>query len=151
MKQLIVPFLSGVLFAIGLTLSGMTMPSKVIGFLDFFGGAWDPSLMFVMGGAAGTYALAFWVLKPAHKPLFDSEFRLPSVRKIDGRLLTGAALFGIGWGLGGFCPGPGIVAAASFGTDALVFFSAMIAGMIAFRLFAARGNSVSLANAEEGV
>ncbi|MEO1174621.1 MAG: DUF6691 family protein [Myxococcota bacterium] len=77
MNRLVVPFLSGLVFAAGLALSGMTMPEKVIGFLDFFGGAWDPSLAFVMGGAAGTYAIAFWLLKPADKPWLGARFFLP--------------------------------------------------------------------------
>ncbi|MEO1483418.1 MAG: DUF6691 family protein [Myxococcota bacterium] len=137
MNRLVVPFLSGLVFAAGLALSGMTMPEKVIGFLDFFGGAWDPSLAFVMGGAAGTYAIAFWLLKPADKPWLGARFFLPPRASIDRRLLIGAALFGVGWGLGGFCPGPAIVSAASFGLDALVFVASMIVGMVVYRLAAA--------------
>lgn len=127
MKRAFSAFLSGILFGVGLLVSGMTKPTKVLGFLDV-AGAWDPSLMFVMvGGIAVHLALyKFIVRRPG--PLLEAEFHLPHHDAIDARLLLGAAIFGIGWGLGGFCPGPGITAAVRGGT-ALVFAVAMAAGM----------------------
>ena len=107
----------------------MTMPSKVIGFLDIFG-AWDISLMFVMIGAIGVYSLFFHLLKPRMtKPLHAPEFKLPTRFNIDVPLVTGAALFGAGWGLGGFCPGPAVASVALLETDVLIFVGMMLAGM----------------------
>jgi len=123
-------FLCGLVFALGLGLGGMTQPSKVVGFLDITG-AWDPSLAFVMGGALATHALLRrWIVaRPA--PLLASSFALPTKTDVDRRLLSGAAIFGVGWGLAGFCPGPAIVAAGSGASTALVFVPAMLAGMLA--------------------
>lgn len=121
--------LAGALFGAGLLVSGMTQPARVIGFLDVAGG-WDPSLAFVMGGAATVYAIAFrWIVRRWQGPWFDFQFHLPTRRDIDRPLIAGAALFGIGWGLGGLCPGPGIVSAAAGTLHGLVFVAAMIAGM----------------------
>src|SRR6185295_7370618 len=97
---------------VGLAVSGMTRPSKVVGFLDVFG-AWDASLAFVMVGAIGVHAVLQRVIARRGSPLFEDRFHLPTRRDVDARLLAGAAVFGVGWGLGGFCPGPGLVAAAS--------------------------------------
>jgi uncharacterized membrane protein YedE/YeeE len=121
--------LAGALFGAGLVVSGMTDPAKVIGFLDITRD-WDPSLAFVMGGAVTVYALALRAIVKRARPWLDTRFHLPSRRDIDAPLVVGAALFGIGWGLGGFCPGPGIVAAAGGATTALVFVAAMLAGML---------------------
>jgi uncharacterized protein len=131
MKHLVSMFLVGVLFALGLGLSGMTNADKVIGFLNL-AGIWDPSLAFVMVGAIGSHlALYKFILKhPA--PLFGEQFEIMSRTDIDGRLIAGSAIFGMGWGLGGFCPGPGLVASAALGTEALVFVAAMLCGMILF-------------------
>ncbi|WP_201244253.1 DUF6691 family protein [Halochromatium salexigens] len=101
----LVVFLSGTLFAVGLGVSGMTLPQKVIGFLDL-GGHWDPSLAFVMAGSAGVYLLFYRWIKQRSSPLFDTEFHIPTRHDIDQRLLVGAALFGVGWGLVGLCPVP---------------------------------------------
>lgn len=122
-------FACGVLFALGLVLGGMTQPSKVVGFLDFTG-AWDPSLALVMGGALGTHALLrrFVTARPA--PLLDSAFHVPSRRDLDARLVAGAAIFGVGWGLGGFCPGPAVVAFGGGAPAAFVVLPAMLAGML---------------------
>jgi uncharacterized protein len=139
-------FLSGALFATGLVLSGMTRPSKVLGFLDFFG-AWDPSLVWVMVGAIAVNATATWRVVRRSAPLFQPGFSLPPVirspwwTQINGRLLVGAALFGVGWGLSGYCPGPALVATASgLGSQAAaiapVFVLAMTAGMLLFSAYA---------------
>jgi uncharacterized membrane protein YedE/YeeE len=126
-SSLVSAFAAGLIFALGLGVSGMTKPSKVIGFLDLFG-SWDASLALVMAGAIGVHLLAHrWIMKRP-SPVFDARFHLPTRKDIDGRLVLGAALFGIGWGLGGFCPGPGLVSAASGAASALVFVLGMAAG-----------------------
>lgn len=122
-------FLSGLLFGIGLVISGMSNPAKVIGFLDIAGN-WDPSLALVMGGGLLVTLPAFhWVLKRKH-PLFEASFYLPSAKDIDSKLLGGAALFGIGWGIAGFCPGPALTALLTFNPTVLLFVGSMIIGMI---------------------
>lgn len=125
-------FACGLAFALGLGLGGMTQPSKVVGFLDITG-AWDPSLAFVMGGALGTHALLRRWIAARPAPLLGASFALPTRTDIDGRLLGGAAIFGVGWGLAGFCPGPAIVAAAGGASAAMVFVPAMLAGMALHR------------------
>lgn len=122
---------SGSLFGGGLVLAGMTQPSKVIGFLDMFGGEWDPSLALVMAGAIGVHAVAYRLVKGRASPLWAERWSLPTRSDIDGRLLLGAALFGIGWGLGGFCPGPGLVSLVGAATSSVVFVVAMLAAMLA--------------------
>jgi uncharacterized membrane protein YedE/YeeE len=126
-------FVAGLIFGSGLIIGGMTQPEKVTAFLDF-GGAWDPSLAMVMGGALGTHALLSRLILRRPAPLLDRRFHLPTRRDLDRRLLAGAALFGLGWGIGGYCPGPGLTALAA-GGPALVFVGAMIAGMFAFQVF----------------
>ena len=126
-------FASGLIFAIGLGISGMTRPTKVLGFLDF-AGAWDPSLLCVMGAALVVTFVAYrWILARP-RPLFDETFHLPKKSKIDARLVGGAALFGIGWGIGGFCPGPAIVGAGA-PRAAAIFTAAMLLGMLAVDAF----------------
>jgi uncharacterized protein len=120
--------LAGALFGAGLVISGMTRPARIISFLDPIGG-WDPSLAFVMAGAVTVYALAHAVIRRRARPWFDLQFHLPVRADIDAPLVIGAAVFGIGWGLGGLCPGPGIVAAAGGSLSALGFVLAMLAGM----------------------
>lgn len=123
--------LAGALFGAGLLVSGMTQPARVIGFLDVTG-PWDPSLAFVMGGAVLVYAIALRRIRRRWRaPWFDVEFHLPARRDLDPPLILGAALFGTGWGLGGLCPGPGIVSAAAGSLTGLAFVAAMIAGMAA--------------------
>jgi len=117
---------SGVLFGTGLLISGMTRPDKVLGFLDLFG-AWDASLMFVMLGAIAVHALAYRMVRGRSAPLLAAKFALPTRRDVDMKLLLGAAVFGAGWGLAGYCPGPGLVAAVS-GGGALVFVGSLLAG-----------------------
>ncbi|MBE7454002.1 MAG: YeeE/YedE family protein [Kofleriaceae bacterium] len=126
----------GALFGAGLLVSGMTQPAKVIGFLDVAGG-WDPSLAFVMGGAVVVYGLAWRLVRARRRePWFDAAFHLPTRRDLDARLLGGAAIFGVGWGLGGLCPGPGLVAAGGGATTGLAFVAAMLVGLLAQRRFA---------------
>ncbi len=122
--------LAGFLFAAGLALSGMTSPARVIGFLDV-AGAWDPQLMFVMGGALASYALLYrWVRRRFAHPLLEAGFHVPDGSKLDPRLVLGAALFGVGWGLMGLCPGPALVAVGAGKLEALAFAVAMAAGMV---------------------
>ena len=122
-----VALLSGVIFALGLAVSGMTQAEKVVGFLNFFRG-WDPSLMFVMGGAIAVHAVAWRLIKRRPSPLFSARFLVPTRRDLDARLLIGAAIFGVGWGLGGFCPGPGLASLVTGTPTALAFMVAMLAG-----------------------
>lgn len=121
--------LAGVLFAIGLALSGMTRPDKVIGFLDLFG-AWDPSLAFVMGGAVVTHALTRRLVLRRPAPLFEARFQSPDPAPLwSPALIGGSALFGVGWGLAGYCPGPAIVALGSGALGPIVFVAAMLVGI----------------------
>ena len=124
---------SGTLFGAGLALSGMMDPKRVRGFLDLLG-KWDPTLAFVMGGAVIVMALAWFGQSRLAMPLADTEYCLPDTRGVDARLLGGAALFGIGWGMAGLCPGPAIASLATAFVPAAVFVAAMLAGMAAFRL-----------------
>jgi uncharacterized membrane protein YedE/YeeE len=128
-KRNVAAFGAGSLFAVGLAISGMTKPSKVVGFLDV-AGAWDASLAFVMVGAIGVHFVAHRLIRGRAAPLFDTKFHLPTRREIDLRLVLGAGLFGVGWGLGGFCPGPGLVSAAGGSVGALVFVAGMTLGML---------------------
>lgn len=127
------PALSGMLFGAGLALGGMTNPARVRGFLDIFG-AWDPTLAFVMCGAVAIMAIAWrFVPRMAH-PLFAEKFSLPERSDITPQLVGGSALFGIGWGLAGLCPGPGFAALAIAPVEALVFCGTLLAGMVLHRL-----------------
>lgn len=119
---------AGLLFGIGLPLSGMTRPSKVIGFLDVTGD-WDPSLMGVMGGAIAVYAVVNLFVKRRAAPVLAEKFALPTRRDIDPRLVLGAAIFGAGWGLAGYCPGPGVTSLVTGSVPAAVFVAAMLGAM----------------------
>ena len=123
--------LSGLVFGLGLIVSGMANPAKVLGFLDL-AGAWDPSLALVMAGAIGVGFFAFLVAKKRTRSFIGAEMKLPTASAIDGRLLAGSALFGAGWGVAGFCPGPGLVALGMGEPKALVFVAAMLVGMVIF-------------------
>lgn len=132
MKSIVVSYLSGVVFAVGLVIGGMTQPAKVIGFLDVAGN-WDPSLLLVMGGAIAVYSLMYWVVRP--RAAFQAtQLVLPSRRDIDFPLVAGASLFGLGWGLGGFCPGPAVTSVGAGHSSVLLFLGAMLAGMFLFKL-----------------
>lgn len=128
MKALLTSFVSGVVFALGLGISGMTRPVKVIGFLDFFG-AWDASLALVMIGAIAVYFVAYrWSAKMA-SPWLAPDFSLPKSSDLDAKLVLGAAIFGAGWGLGGFCPGPVLTSLASGAFPVFIFVAAMVIGI----------------------
>jgi uncharacterized membrane protein YedE/YeeE len=135
-------FSVGLVFAAGLVLSGMTQPLKVMGFLDItaitkgpFPGLWDPTLAFVMGGAVCVTLLAFaWTQRVAPRPLFANQFHEPALSQIDLPLVGGAAMFGVGWGLAGYCPGPAL-ASALLSVDALIFTGAMLVGMLICKSF----------------
>jgi hypothetical protein len=116
---------SGLLFGAGLLISGMTRPEKVLGFLDVFGD-FDPSLAFVMIGAIGVHAIAYRLVRKRRSPLLGGDFVVPSRRDVDARLVGGAFVFGLGWGLSGICPGPGVVSLASLAPSAILFVLAMI-------------------------
>jgi uncharacterized membrane protein YedE/YeeE len=130
---------SGLLFGVGLALSGMTRPSKVIAFLDV-AGRWDPSLMFVMLGAIAVFAPLYRLTVHKARPVFGSEFVMHRTWPLDARLMIGAAVFGVGWGIAGFCPGPALVSAGTGALAALVFASTMLLGVLAYRVFGAPGN-----------
>jgi uncharacterized protein len=127
MKSLL-SFISGVVFALGLGISGMTRPVKVIGFLDF-AGHWDPSLAFVMIGAIAVYFVAYRWIRTRSAPLLTDRFSVPQRTDVDRNLVVGAAVFGAGWGLSGFCPGPALTSLASGAVPVMVFVAAMAAGM----------------------
>jgi uncharacterized membrane protein YedE/YeeE len=129
----LISFLIGLLFATGLIVSGMTDPSKIIGFLDL-AGAWDPSLAFVMGGAVLVSAAGFRLAERRPTSMLGGLRQLPAVRGVDARLLLGSAIFGTGWGLAGFCPGPAVVAFGAGYDKAVVFVIAMLAGMAIYEL-----------------
>ncbi len=133
MKQALASLAAGLLFGLGLTVSQMANPAKVLGFLDL-GGDWDPSLAFVLAGAVATAALGFRLVQRAGRPLLAPAFRLPAATRIDRPLLLGAAVFGLGWGLVGFCPGPALTALGLDGLTVPVFVLAMFAGMLLHRL-----------------
>jgi uncharacterized protein len=120
---------AGLLFATGLAMSGMTSPARVLGFLDVLGD-WDPQLVFVMGGAVGSYAVLYWLIRRKFpQPLLDSRYHVPERGRPDLKLVVGAALFGVGWGLMGLCPGPALVTAGAGKLEALGFVGAMALGM----------------------
>ena len=125
--------LAGIVFGLGLAVSQMINPAKVLGFLDI-AGRWDPSLAFVMAGALGVTALGYHLVLRRPAPLLAERFEVPTLREIDRRLLAGAVLFGIGWGLVGFCPGPAIASLAYGVKESLIFAAAMLAGMALFRV-----------------
>ena len=132
-RRVLPPLVSGALFGAGLTIGGMTDPARVRGFLDLFGN-WDPTLAFVMGGALIVMAVAWRFRERMSRPLFGESFSLPDRSDFDTRLIAGAALFGIGWGLAGLCPGPAVASLALAPLSVLPFVLAMLAGMAVHRL-----------------
>jgi uncharacterized membrane protein YedE/YeeE len=132
MARILAGLAAGLLFGAGLSISGMINPAKVIAFLDL-AGAWDPSLAFVMLGAVAVTAIGYRLVLQRDKPLFEPGFAVPTRRDIDLPLLLGAGLFGIGWGLGGYCPGPALAGLGFGNLPTLVFVAAMLGGMIAAR------------------
>jgi len=131
--RILTSLLAGLVFGIGLIISGMTNPAKVLGFLDL-AGLWDPSLALVMGGAIAVGVLAFGIARKRSKSLLGDPMRLPSATQVDRRLLLGALAFGVGWGLAGFCPGPALASLATGGIKPAIFTVAMVAGMVIYEL-----------------
>jgi uncharacterized protein len=129
MSHVIAALASGVVFAVGLGLAGMTQPAKVFGFLNLFGN-WDPSLAFVMMGAIAVHAIAIRLAAGRPAPILAERFAAPSRAGVDGKLVGGAALFGVGWGVAGYCPGPAVASVASLELAPLAVVAAMIAGML---------------------
>ena len=132
--KVLIALVAGLLFGMGLILSGMTDPSKVLGFLDLTGN-WDPSLAFVMGGALLVGSLAFPLAAKRAESILGDPMRLPTATQIDRRLVLGGLTFGAGWGLAGYCPGPALASLVQGGVKPLLFFIAMLAGMALFALF----------------
>jgi uncharacterized membrane protein YedE/YeeE len=128
---LVVNFLLGALFSIGLSISGMVNPNKVIGFLDIFG-EWDPALAFVMAGGVLLNVVLFKFILKRKNPILSPNFVVPLNSKVDKRLVVGSAMFGIGWGLGGICPGPGLANLFLFDPKAILFVISMLVGMVIF-------------------
>lgn len=131
MKKGLASFAVGLLFALGLGISGMTDVTKVFGFLDILG-QWKPALMFVMAGAIGVHAIGYYFVRKRHSPVLDTEFHVPKNKKISASLVSGAFIFGIGWALAGFCPGPALVSLASLDERPWIFVLSMIIGMRIF-------------------
>ncbi|MFT6631173.1 MAG: putative membrane protein YedE/YeeE [Bacteriovoracaceae bacterium] len=132
--KLLTSLILGILFSIGLTVSGMVNPNKVIGFLDIFRN-WDPALAFVMGGAVGINLIMFKFILKRKSPLLTANFSIPSSSSITWELLTGSAMFGIGWGLTGICPGPGLANLFTLNPKILTFVGFMILGMFLYKVF----------------
>lgn len=133
MVYILSSFLAGLVFGVGLIVSGMVSPAKVLGFLDL-AGKWDPSLALVMGGAIAVGAPAFFLAARRNVTVLGTPMYLPTARYIDRRLILGSVAFGAGWGLAGFCPGPAVVALGAGQLKALLFVAAMLAGMLAFEV-----------------
>jgi uncharacterized protein len=137
LQRLVIAICAGLLFGAGLVLSGMANPMKVLAFLDLAAiqtGGWDPSLAFVMAGALLVAAPGFAWLQRRAKPLAAEEFQRPATQAIDRRLVIGALIFGVGWGLAGICPGPAVTLLVLGGTPGWAFFAAMLAGMVLFAI-----------------
>ncbi len=134
--------LAGLVFGLGLLVSGMANPAKVLGFLDL-GGAWDPSLALVMAGAIAVGFIAFVFANKRTVSLMGAEMKLPTARHVDRRLVIGSMLFGIGWGIAGFCPGPGLVGLGLGESKAIVFVVAMLVGMLVFEFLEKRREAVA--------
>jgi uncharacterized membrane protein YedE/YeeE len=134
MKLLLPAFVSALVFGLGLGISGMTLPSKVLGFLDVTG-EWDPSLIAVMLGAILVHSISYRIIKRRGSPLLVSSFKIPTRRDLDWKLVLGSAIFGAGWGLGGFCPGPALVGLVTAQSSVLIFVASMVAGMYLYNIF----------------
>ena len=140
MRALVSALAAGFVFGIGLWVSAMANPRKVLGFLDITGN-WDASLMLVMGGAVAVTLIAFRFVVKREKPLLERKFELPTRKDIDLPLVAGAAIFGIGWGIGGYCPGPALTAFATLSAEALAFVAAMIAGGLLHNAVSSQGGT----------
>lgn len=144
MRALISAFAAGLLFGGGLLLSGMADPANVLGFFDV-AGAWNPTLAFVMAGGLGVTLVGYRLTLKRPAPLCGDKFQVPTSKIIDARLIGGAALFGLGWGIAGYCPGPAVVAAAGGFTEAAIFTAAMVGGMAAWKFVSWRAASCPIA------
>lgn len=133
MKNSIAALVAGFIFSIGLGLSGMTQPQKVVGFLDLFG-SWDPSLIFVMAGAIAVHFVTYKIISKRSSPLFDKKWHVPNKKDLTPALLAGSFMFGVGWALAGFCPGPALTSLVSFDKKPLIFVVSMLLGMFIFKL-----------------
>lgn len=133
MKNSLAALVVGFIFGIGLGLSGMTQPQKVVGFLDLFG-KWDPSLIFVMIGAIIVHFITYRIIRKRNSPLLSTKWHVPTKKEITPALIIGAFIFGIGWALGGFCPGPAITSVADFQASSMIFVISMLLGMFIFKL-----------------
>lgn len=133
--RLISTYFIGLIFGLGIMISGMANPAKVLNFFDF-AGTWDPSLIFVMGGAVTVAFIGYRIVlaRPAGKPIMEAKYNIPSNRQLDAKLLTGSAIFGVGWGIAGFCPGGALPAVGTLNPSVLIFMAALVAG-----IFAAKG------------
>lgn len=130
-------YIAGLIFGLGLAVSGMTDPARVLGFLDL-AGAWDPTLMFVLGGAVVTNFIGYRLVFKRTAPIYAEAFQLPTRQDLDARLIGGSALFGIGWGLSGYCPGPAIASIAGLTLPLVAMLVAMVAGWFLARAIPAR-------------
>jgi uncharacterized membrane protein YedE/YeeE len=131
--QIVIALVSGMIFGAGLAISGMVNPAKVLNFFDI-AGTWDASLIFVMAGALMVTAIGYQLAFRRRAPIFAPQFNLPTARDIDARLIGGSALFGLGWGLSGFCPGPALASLTTLSLEPVIFIIAMLAGMLVAKL-----------------
>jgi len=141
--RFVLTYFIGLVFGIGISISGMANPAKVLNFFDV-AGTWDPSLMFVMGGALITTFIGYRLTLGRKAPLFAAKFSLPTARQLDAKLLGGSAVFGVGWGIAGFCPGGALPALGTGRSEVLIFVAALIAGIVIARLF----QSIATRNAQ---
>lgn len=143
MLKSLVGLLSGLLFGFGLALSGMSQPEKVLNFLDV-AGTWDPTLLFVLGGAVGVTSVAFYFILRRKEPLLDTRYYFSDNTQLDRALIVGSALFGVGWGIGGYCPGPAVTLIAAPNWELWVFFPAMLLGIGLQKIWQARREKKSV-------
>ncbi len=146
--SVILQFVIGLIFGLGLVVAGMSDPAKVLNFLDIAAlaaGTWDPSLAFVLAGAIAVTFIGFRLVLKRPQPVFGEKFHLPTTTELDARIIAGPAIFGVGWGLAGFCPGPAFTALGGGTSAALIFVIAMLVGMVAARWFANRRSLAGLA------
>lgn len=134
MNRAVFSFIAGLVFAVGLGISGMTQPTKVVGFLDVFGN-WDPSLMFVMIGAIGVHFFTYRMIRKRETPILEDKWYVPTRTDLTPSLIIGATLFGIGWGLAGYCPGPAVTSLASLDSRPIFFVLSMLAGIFLYKLY----------------
>jgi uncharacterized protein len=141
--RFIITYFIGLVFGVGISISGMANPAKVLNFFDV-AGTWDPSLMFVMGGALVTTFVGYRLVLGRNNPMFAASFSLPTARQLDAKLLGGSAVFGVGWGIAGFCPGGALPALGTGRSEVLIFVAALIAGILIAKLI----QSISARNAQ---